>query len=134
MATSALDHRPQTVREPLRRSCDDRLVTGVAGGIGQHLGIDPLLVRVAFVLLAFSGTGLLAYLVAWIVLPDGALETDETGVGGAGTARLGGFALVGLGVLLLTQRVTPTASVGDLAPLLLIALGVLLALRAAGPR
>jgi phage shock protein C len=56
----------------LMRSTDDRVIAGVAGGIAQHFGLDPTLVRVAWALtLLFGGLGALAYLVLWIVLPKG---------------------------------------------------------------
>lgn len=59
----------------LRRSRTDRKVSGVAGGIARHLDIDPLLVRVAFVILTFfGGGGLILYGVAWVLVPE-----DETG-------------------------------------------------------
>ncbi len=61
----------------LRRSRTDRKVSGVAGGIARHLDIDPLLVRVAFVLLTFfGGGGLILYGVAWVLVPEE--ETGET--------------------------------------------------------
>lgn len=47
------------------------MVAGVAGGIGRYLGIDPVLVRLAFVVLALAGGGgVLAYVVAWFVIPE----------------------------------------------------------------
>lgn len=55
----------------LRRSRTDRKVSGVAGGIARHLDIDPLLVRIAFVILTFfGGGGLILYGVAWILVPE----------------------------------------------------------------
>lgn len=55
----------------MRRSRTDRKISGVAGGIAHHLDIDPLLVRVAFVVLTFfGGGGLILYGVAWLLLPD----------------------------------------------------------------
>ena len=61
----------------LRRSRTDRKVSGVAGGIARHLDIDPLLVRVAFVVLTFfGGGGLILYGVAWVLVPEE--ETDDT--------------------------------------------------------
>jgi phage shock protein PspC (stress-responsive transcriptional regulator) len=57
-------------RPPLRRS-PDRVLAGVAGGIGRWLGIDPVIVRVVLVVLAvFGGSGLLLYLVGWLFIPD----------------------------------------------------------------
>jgi len=53
----------------LMRSRTDKMIAGVAGGIGQYLAIDPVLVRLAFVALAFTGVGVLLYPVLWLVMP-----------------------------------------------------------------
>jgi len=48
------------------------VVAGVAAGLGAYLDVDPVLVRLAFVLLVFAnGFGLLAYGVCWLVIPQG---------------------------------------------------------------
>jgi phage shock protein PspC (stress-responsive transcriptional regulator)/predicted membrane protein len=55
----------------LRRSQNDRMIAGVAGGIGEYFKIDPVLVRIGFVALAlFGGAGLIVYPVAWVLVPD----------------------------------------------------------------
>jgi phage shock protein PspC (stress-responsive transcriptional regulator) len=55
----------------LRRVSVDRRVAGVAGGIGRHLDIDPVLVRVGFVVLTFfGGVGLLLYVALWLLVPE----------------------------------------------------------------
>ena len=55
----------------LRRTVADRKVAGVAGGIARHLDIDPLIMRVAFVVLSlFGGAGLIVYAACWILLPE----------------------------------------------------------------
>lgn len=55
----------------LRRSITDRKVAGVAGGLGRHLDVDPLILRVAFVVLAFfGGAGLILYGACWLLLPE----------------------------------------------------------------
>jgi phage shock protein PspC (stress-responsive transcriptional regulator) len=48
------------------------MVAGVCSGVARYLGIDPVLVRVGFAVLAFVtwGTALLAYPVMWIIMPD----------------------------------------------------------------
>lgn len=57
----------------LRRSLTDRKIAGVAGGIARHFDIDPLVVRVALVVLVlFGGGGVLLYGVAWLLVPDDA--------------------------------------------------------------
>jgi len=53
----------------------DKQLGGVCGGIAKYLELDPSLVRIGAVLLLFvGGTGFLAYLVAWLVIP---LDTDN---------------------------------------------------------
>ena len=55
----------------LTRSTNDRMLGGVAGGIGRYFGIDPTLVRIAFVALAlFGGTGLVVYAAALLLVPN----------------------------------------------------------------
>jgi signal transduction histidine kinase len=57
-------------REPLRRDPAHGLVAGVCVGIGRHLRIDPLIVRVVFVAAATAGgVGILLYAVAWVLIP-----------------------------------------------------------------
>ncbi len=59
--------------EILRRSDDGAVVAGVCAGIAQHYRIDPLLVRVAAVVIALSsGLGIVLYAAAWLLLPRGA--------------------------------------------------------------
>lgn len=54
----------------LYRSRDNKLIAGVCGGLGKHLGIDPLLVRLFFVLLIFAnGIGIILYLILLILVP-----------------------------------------------------------------
>lgn len=53
-----------------RRRSDDRKIGGVAAAIGRRYAVDPVLVRVAFVVATlFSGTGILLYLLGWLLLP-----------------------------------------------------------------
>ena len=55
----------------LRRSTTDRKVAGVAGGLARHLDIDPLILRVGFVVLAFfGGAGLILYAAIWALVPE----------------------------------------------------------------
>src|SRR4051812_23928817 len=55
----------------IRRSRSERRVAGVAGGLGRHLDIDPVILRVAFVVLTFfGGVGLLLYVALWLPLPQ----------------------------------------------------------------
>lgn len=56
----------------LRRPTTDRIVAGVASGLGRYFNIDPTLVRVGFAVLVVVtwGTALLAYPVMWFLMPE----------------------------------------------------------------
>jgi len=59
----------------LYRSSLDKQLGGVCGGVAEYFELDPSLVRIGAILLLFvGGTGFLAYLVAWLVIP---LDTDK---------------------------------------------------------
>jgi|1186.fasta_scaffold91730_2 phage shock protein PspC (stress-responsive transcriptional regulator) len=64
---------PQDLTPPrrLRRSTTDTRIAGVAGGLAEHLSLDPTVVRLGFALsILFGGTGVLAYLVLWALVPS----------------------------------------------------------------
>jgi len=54
----------------LYRDPDDRIIGGVSSGLGAYLGIDPVIVRILFVIFFFIGFGLLVYIILWIVVPE----------------------------------------------------------------
>ncbi len=63
----------------LRRSMTDRKIGGVCGGVANFLGLDPTIVRVVWLLACLvGGGGLIAYLVAWMVIP--AEEPQHAGI------------------------------------------------------
>ncbi len=55
----------------LYRSETDKIIGGVCGGLGKHLKIDPLILRIAFVFLAIigNGVGVITYLIFWALMP-----------------------------------------------------------------
>lgn len=122
---------PRAPERVLRRSRDDRVIGGVAGGLGRYLGIDPIVVRVAFVVLVlFGGSGVIAYLVGWLVIPEESADGTERAIAdgsgstpGAGSVVIG-VLLVTVGGLLLLDRLVPGFR-SLLGPLILIVLGLL---------
>src|SRR5512132_763825 len=55
----------------VRRSRGERVIAGVCGGIGRYLGVDPVLLRIAFIVLALAnGLGGIAYVVCWVAIPE----------------------------------------------------------------
>jgi phage shock protein C len=76
MTTNDATSNFQTPSEParpyrlIRRSHDDRIISGVCGGLGRYANIDPVIVRILFVALTiFGGSGVLLYLAAWVAVP-----------------------------------------------------------------
>jgi signal transduction histidine kinase/phage shock protein PspC (stress-responsive transcriptional regulator) len=70
MATSSHPRLPG-LPTGLARRPDERVVAGVCAGVAGWLGVDPLVVRLAAVILTLAnGVGVLAYVVAWVVLPE----------------------------------------------------------------
>lgn len=55
----------------LCKSATDRKISGVCGGIAEYFNIDSTLVRLILVILVIVfGTGILAYIIAWIIMPE----------------------------------------------------------------
>ncbi len=82
----------------LYRSRDDKMIGGVCGGLSKYFNVDSTIVRLLAVLLLFAGVGLIAYLIAWIVVPleggrkGGAKEVRDKVVK-VRSKRRGGFVL-----------------------------------------
>lgn len=58
------------VQKRLYRSRENRMICGVCGGIADYFNVDPTLIRLGLVLLACTGSGILAYFIAAIIIPD----------------------------------------------------------------
>jgi phage shock protein C len=65
------DSTSKSTPKRLYRSTSDRMLGGVAGGLGEYFNLDSTLVRLAFVVVTlFGGSGIIAYLILWIILPS----------------------------------------------------------------
>ncbi len=138
----------------LYRSRTDRMIAGVCGGLAEYFNIDSTLVRLAAVALTLAGgSGVLAYLIFWFVVPQRPLDmsasenpptssdTEEHPVDReeteAGTAALFiGVLLTVLGFLFLVGNFISFAwlSFSKLWPLVLIAIGILIVVKGTGRR
>jgi phage shock protein PspC (stress-responsive transcriptional regulator) len=68
---SATSPRGTSRLMPLRRVSRGAVIGGVAAGVARSLGVDPLFVRIAFVVLALlSGAGIALYLAGLLLIPD----------------------------------------------------------------
>ena len=123
-------------RPVLRRSRDDRVIAGVCGGLGRHFGIDPVVLRLVFVVLLLAGgSGILLYVVGWIAIPE-ERPGDELGAAvregerRGGGAEVIGIALVVLGAFFLLREAFPDAFDSDYVwPVLLIVIGLVVLAR-----
>jgi phage shock protein PspC (stress-responsive transcriptional regulator) len=138
-------------RPQLRRS-NDKMIGGVCGGLAEYSGIDPLLWRIGFVALAFAGgSGILVYLLLWLLMPHattGPVErrapldrmADRRAAAGP-RSPIPGITIAGLlivlGVLVLITRYTAwdVSARGFLgASLLVVGLGLVAAAFSGGRR
>ena len=54
----------------LYRSRSQRMLGGVCGGLAEYLNADPTVIRLLWVLFSFMGAGFIAYVVAWVLVPE----------------------------------------------------------------
>jgi phage shock protein PspC (stress-responsive transcriptional regulator) len=99
MTTAAQTPTPEPpVSKRLTRSSSDRVIAGVAGGFGRYIGVDPVVIRLALIVLVFfGGAGLVLYGAAWLIVPSD--DKEGSSFDGRDVARRTGIAL---GLLALT--------------------------------
>ena len=85
-ATGQSDPRPEPPfgwgpeRTALRRPLTDRMVGGVAAGLARYFGVDPTIVRIAFVILTVAGgAGIPLYLAGLLLIPDEGSDVSIAG-------------------------------------------------------
>jgi signal transduction histidine kinase len=98
---------PRSHLDRVRRSSDDQLLGGVCGGIGAFVGVDPMVVRLAAVVLTLAnGVGAVLYLLLWWRLPEAGPGELVPQVEHRQTAeRALAFGMLTLGVLLLVRQI-----------------------------
>lgn len=134
-ASAAAEGTGPSPAEPhlLRRSRSDKVIAGVCGGLGRYLGIDPVLLRIAFLVLAFvGGAGVVLYLIGWIAIPEEVEGETGATTGRADSSRAGsrvfiGLLFVALGIFFLFDELLPDVDFLDwryVGPAILIAIGL----------
>ena len=140
------------------RSHSNRVIAGIAGGLAEYFDVDVVLMRLLWVVAGFAGGGILAYIIAWIVIPErdtvfnrkeniysqnhemeteseSKIEETERTVEGQGTEqgrarrqRTFGLFLIGFGIIFLARQFLGIFF-HSFWPVLLIILGVYLLIR-----
>jgi phage shock protein PspC (stress-responsive transcriptional regulator)/predicted membrane protein len=94
------DAKEESEPRRLYRARGDKVIAGVAGGLGRYFGVDPIFFRIGFVALAFfGGAGLVLYGAAWLLVPL------EGGTGRPFDLRLQGRTLTVVGAIVLALAV-----------------------------
>ena len=134
----------------LYRSSKSKVFGGVAGGIAEYFDIDPIIIRLLFIIIAFAGGGgILVYFIMWVAIPlepitpftmnvnpgdPAATQTPNPGVDPADptfvpvkrdsrTSLIGGMVLIALGLIFLVDRFIPEIHFHDIWPLILVVVG-----------
>jgi phage shock protein C len=138
------------MNKKLYRSRKDKMIAGVAGGLGEYFDVDVTLIRILLVVsLFFGGFGLLAYMILWIVVPeepfvfhneagtDSSKPEEEDKLRDANERynrafedqrnkrrNFAGVILIIIGVIFLADNYIPRIHFADFIPLIIIAIGV----------
>ncbi len=128
----------------LYRDTRNKMIGGVGSGLAEYFDIDPVLIRLVFVLLTiYHGVGILAYVILWIVVPakfEPILATGPTADADPDMLRqdaeverkpkepgkgslYGGVILIVIGTLFLLENFLPGFGFEDFWPMLLVAIG-----------
>lgn len=117
----------------LYRSATNKIIGGVCGGLGEYFDVDPVLVRVITVLLFLAtGFGILAYIIAWIIIPKRGLDVKPVPANheySSWSKYLPGLILMAIGVILLIRENWFWFDWGEFWPVILIVVGLLLIFR-----
>jgi phage shock protein PspC (stress-responsive transcriptional regulator) len=98
----------------LLRSRDDRMVAGVAGGLGRYFHVDPVIFRIGFaVSVFFGGLGVLAYLALWLFVPADPESGEEPAPAPAQRSQLLGVAVIVVGALVVLSAAGSFVFWGD---------------------
>ncbi len=117
----------------LYRSKKDSIIGGVCGGIAEYFEIDPTLVRLLTILIVFvGGVGIIAYIVAWIIVPQNPEEVLEQEKDYSSSDShedrnkrvWGGLVLIFLGLFFLTRSFFPHFILVKFWPIILVIVGI----------
>ena len=129
---------PSAPESPKRlyRSRENKVVKGVAGGVGEYFNVDPVVVRLAFLFMfALGGAGFFAYVLAAVLMPKRPKELPTpptpttSGFEALQNRSLGVWVLIGIGAAIFVDRLDLNIIGDRLWPLLLIGGGLVVLMR-----
>ncbi len=128
----------------LYKSRDNKVIDGVCGGLGEYFEIDPIIIRLLWVVAVFvGGTGIFAYIIAMIIIPEAPRRNDSIEEGDGmmdeseaqppasqrDSSKLLGLGLIALGFFFFARRFFPWFDMDLLWPFALVAVGAVLILK-----
>lgn len=137
------------MKKRLYRSRKEKIIGGVAGGFAEYFDIDPVIARIAFVVMVFfNGLGLILYLLCLIVIPKEPLffnaeqrnsepEQEEINIMGIKTntrQKVFGGILIILGLFFLLDNIIPSFGFDYFFPVIVICVGIWILLNAQDKR
>jgi phage shock protein C len=94
----------------LYRSNSERVLAGICGGLGEYFALDPVWFRIGFVVLALGGgSGILIYLLMWLVIPPAPVDyvAPDAGRGSVNGAAVVGVVFMIVGTIALVNTISP---------------------------
>jgi len=95
----------------LYKSRTDRVIAGVCGGVGEYFNIDPVLIRIVWVLLSvLGGSGIIAYIIGIIIIPEAPesaaeeAEVRKSPAGRTASQTVWGLILIAIGLIVLVNQ------------------------------
>lgn len=126
----------------LYRSRNNKVIGGVCAGIGEYFEIDPTIVRIIWLTSIFAGIGVIAYIIAWIIIPEQPVElntssysydaqkTKTQNFDSEKSKRILGIALIVIGCIFLFKEFFRWFDFDLLIPVGIIAIGIFILLNA----
>ncbi len=127
----------------LYRSTKEKMIGGVCGGLAEYFDIDPVLIRILFVVATFvGGSGILAYIICWIIIPEEPRVVQPAAPAQPASqpsapppqaapapdnhrgSAVAGIVLIVVGGLFLADNLLPHFHFGEFWPVLLIIFGI----------
>lgn len=109
----------------LYRSKNNKVIAGVCGGVAEYFEVDPTIIRIAWLLLAFpGGIGLLAYIICWIIMPEKNENEHQTPETNEKNKKIIGIVLIIIGSVFLFDIFFRWFDMAVVVPLAIIGIGI----------